>query len=134
MNLEELKEKYFKLRRITGLNTCSLKECISKLPPEGLNDLYELYDVSELNIKTKQARINYLVREIPGQFLDDFRFMMDDNERKRLIDFLNGGAFTIEYDTIHLFRFGFLFINENDNFIFPDELEWFLIDLFSFKK
>lgn len=122
------------MRRIKEINNYSLKECISKLPIEGLNELYKLYDVFELNKKTKQAKINYLVREIPGQFLDDFRFMMDDNRRKKIIDRINKKEITTDYDIIHLLQFGYLFINENDKFIFPNELKWFLIDLFPSKK
>ena len=126
MSINALKEKYFRLRRIANSNDDSLKKCLNNLTPEGLEELYNLYDVTGANMKTKQSKINYLLKEIPSQFLDDFRFMMDDKERKLIYDIGDGKSFKIDHHIIHLFTFGFLFINKSDELVVPDELYWFV--------
>lgn len=89
MNFEKIKEKYTKLctLKIETDTAVSLKDCIKNLTNEGLMELYNFYDLTEENIlnKTNSGRINYLVHEIPSQFLDDFKFMMDEKDREVLI-------------------------------------------------
>ena len=130
MDLKELKEKYIKLRILKPTQGEMLKECLEALPTDGLNELYEFYDVFKEKKKTKGAKITYLKREIPSQFLDDFRFMMDDEERKKFIAICNRENIEIDSDIVHLLEYGFVYINSENQLIVPDELYYFMTDLF----
>lgn len=134
MNFEERKEKYI---RVCTLKTevdsdSSLKECINSLTDDGLNELYNFYDLTEDNslYKSKQGKRNYLVREIPGQFLDDFKFMMDKDDRKVLVKICQNESPKINEAIVHLMSFGYVYITPSGKLILPVELKWFIEDLF----
>lgn len=134
MTVEELKEKYIRLCTLKEelSRNASLKECISCLTDEGLIELYNFYDITEAKSlkKTKAAKINYLVKEIPSQFLDDFRFMMDDNDRNMIIKLYQNKQIKVPEFYIHLMRFGYVFLTPSGTVVFPQELQWFITDLF----
>lgn len=134
MNFEERKEKYI---RVCTLKTevdsdSSLKECINSLTDEGLTELYNFYDLTEDNslYKSKQGKRNYLVREIPGQFLDDFRFMMGKEDRKVIEKICQDESLKINEAIVHFMNFGYVYITPSGKLILPVELKWFIEDLF----
>lgn len=134
MNFEEIKEKYIKactLKSEVG-SDASLKECINSLTDDGLTELYNFYDLTEDNslYKSKQGKRNYLVREIPGQFLDDFKFMMGDEDRKTLVKICQNKSSKIDEAIVHFMSFAYVFITPSGKLILPVELKWFIEDLF----
>ena len=134
MTVEELKEKYTKMSTLKEeIDRCaSLKECISCLSDEGLMELYNFYDITEDQSlkKTKAAKINYLVKEIPSQFLDDFRFMMNEKDREIIINLCQNKQIESFDALIHLMEFGYVFLTPSGTVVFPQELQWFITDLF----
>ena len=134
MTLEEQTEKYKKMCTLKEelSRNASLKECISCLTDEGLIELYNFYDITENKSlkKTKSAKINYLVKEIPSQFLDDFKFMMDDNDRNMIVNLCQNKQIKVPEFFIHLMHFGYVFLSPSGTVIFPQELQWGITDLF----
>ncbi len=128
MTDEEIKEKYMKLNTLKeeiDVNA-SLKDCIHNLTNEGLIELYNLYDITENNTlkKSKSAKINYLIKEIPGQFLDDFQFMMDEKDKEVIIKLYQNKQIEINNSILHFMRFGYVFITPSGKLILPIELKW----------
>ena len=80
--------------------------------------------------KTKAAKINYLVKEIPDQFLDDFRFMMNEKDREIIINLCQNKQIKSFDALIHLMEFGYVFLTPSGTVVFPQELQWFITDLF----
>lgn len=130
MDFEEIKQKNITLRKVINIDSKSLNECLRKLSVDGLNHLYKLYDVLNINKKTKQAKINYLVSEIQSQFIDEFRFMMDNDERMKFMSVCKNKNCALDFNIVDWLSFGFLFIDENNELIVPTEIYWIIEDLF----
>ncbi len=132
MTYEEIKEKNLRLYTLKKEvdTAASLEECIHNLTNEGLIELYNLYDITEDNNlkKSKPAKMNYLIREIPGQFLDDFRFMMDKEAKETIVKLCQNKQTEINKSILHFMSFGFVFRTPCGKLIFPQELEWFITD------
>ncbi len=69
MSEEEVQAKLDLVRIDTEEKTLTLEECLNAMSKVRFENLYKFYDVSEENKKTKQAKMHYLIREIPSQFL-----------------------------------------------------------------
>lgn len=134
MDFEKIKEKYTRLCTLKAeMDTdVHLRDCIKNLTNEGLMELYNFYDLTEENNlnKTNSGRINYLVREIPSQFLDDFAHMMDEKDRKIIIKLCQNKEVKINEIIVHFMTFGYVYITPSGKFIFPLGLKWFIGDLF----
>lgn len=134
MNFEEIKEKYIKVctLKVEVGSDASLKERINSLNDEGLIELYNFYDLTEDNslYKSKQGKKNYLIREIPSQFLDDFSFMMNRDDRKILEKICQNESPKINAPIVHFMNFGYVYMTPNGKLILPVELKRFVEDLF----
>lgn len=124
-----------------NINELSIEECIKGLSKEGLEKLYSSYDISDCyeqnsyhsKKNTKIAKIKYLIKEIPGQFIDYYRFMMPPQKRKILTALLNGKKVKIDYEILYLAEFGFVYfknINNEIKVVMPYELKHIVEDLF----
>ena len=126
MEDNELKNDCLKLRRINNIENEYLKDCLNKIPKEGLEELYNLYDTKQKNRKTKQGKINFLCQEIVSTFIDDYLYMMNKQARDKYVDICAGKVSDIDHDVIHFFLFGYIFIDESDRLIIPNDLYWYL--------
>lgn len=131
MTEEEVQAQLDLFRIDTQEKDLTLKECLSVMSKEGFEKLYKFYDVFEENKKTKQAKMNYLKREIPSQFFDDFRHNMISNKEKELIiKICNNEKVKLDISILGLTQMGYIYINKNDEAILPLDIYYFLIDFF----
>lgn len=136
---EEINEKIRLATIITDedKDDFTIEECLKFLPTESLEVLYSRYDISEQydyiphhsKKKTKSQKIKYIASEIPGQFLDDYRFMMNKSSQEKIKRLCQGKKLKIDYDIIDLAYFGFVYFREKNNeieIIFPYDLGYFV--------
>lgn len=129
MNKEEVQAKLDLVRIDTQEKILTLEECLNAMSKEGFEKLYKFYDVFGENKKTKRAKINYLVREIPSQFFDDFSNMMSNESRKLIIKICNNEKVKLD-SSVWFAQMGYIYMNNNDELILPLDLYYFLVDFF----
>lgn len=140
---EEINEKIRLATIITDedKDDFTIEECLKFLPTESLEVLYSRYDISEYydytshhsRKKTKSQKIKYIASEIPGQFLDYYRFMMKKSGQEKIKKLCQGKQIKIDYDIISLAYFGFVYFREKNSeieIIFPYDLGYFVEDFF----
>lgn len=132
MEKEEI-EKRLELLRINKEGyELSLKECVSSLSKEGLEKLYNLYYIDFLGERknSKQAKVNYLVREIPSQFLDYMRYMINADTKDIIEKLCNKKDVDKNIGLVELAEYGFIYISKSGKVIIPLDLKYFIMDLF----
>lgn len=132
---EEIDQSLEYVKIDTDLVELDLRECIKLLPDASLNKLYYSYDVEsflskrDIAKKPKNTKVNYLVREVPGQFIDYLQFMLDAKQKKTLKDLCNGREIKLHEGFISFAHFGFIYMNKNEEIILPLELKEIAEDL-----
>jgi len=126
MSEEEIKAKLELVRIDTQKKRLSLRECLSAMSEEKFENLYQFYVSFEKYKRTKQDRVNYLVKKIPSYFIDEYIHMMNVYERELIIKIFNFEKIKYSTALLDFAETGYIYINSNNELILPIELIRFL--------
>lgn len=110
-----------------------MSDSLKLLTNEGLNELYDFYSSVDPRVtaskKTKLAKINYMVRELPGQFIDDLLHMMDEDDIELLKKIYNMEKIPISLEIYHFATFGYIYITPSGTVYMPETLKRIFYEL-----
>ena len=120
MGFETKKSELLRLYKINVKNG-DLKEYLQLLSDEAFNKLYDFYNILHETHKSKKDKTDYLLREIPSQFMDDYYNMMDNDDHQVIMEIYHGLDVEIDDFILHCLYFGYVFVNKDNKIIMPKE-------------
>lgn len=126
MSEEEIQAKLESVKIDTQKKRLSLRECLSAMSEDRFENLYHFYVSFEKIKRTKQDRVNYLVKKIPSYFINEYIHTMRTRERELIIKIFNFEKVKLNTILLDFAQTGYIYINSNNQLILPIDLICFL--------